>query len=66
VYFSQVIGVCGGAEKCQLVKSYGAVETIDYTKEDVKDRIKELTRGKGVDIVVEVVGGKVFGDCLKR
>jgi NADPH:quinone reductase len=60
-----VIGVCGGTEKCELVKSYGACETIDYNKEDVKDRIKQITRGKGVDIVVEMVGGKVFEDCLR-
>lgn len=65
VCFSQVIGICGGAEKCQLVKSYGAIETIDHTKEDFKDRIKQLTRGNGVDIVVDAVGGKVFEDCLR-
>jgi len=61
-----VIGACGGAEKCVLVRSYGAKSTIDYTKENLSDRLKELTNGKGVNIIVDVVGGKVLEDCLKK
>jgi NADPH2:quinone reductase len=62
---SQVIGVCGGAEKSKLVKSYGAYETIDYSHEDVRNKVKQLTGGDGVDIVVDVVGGKLLEDCLR-
>jgi len=64
-FYCQVIGVCGGPDKCQLVKSYGATETIDYSHEDVKERVKQLTKGKGIDIFVDMVGGKVFDDCLR-
>jgi len=61
-----VIGACGGADKCELVRSYGAKVAIDYTKENLRERLKELTDGKGVDVIVDVVGGKVLEDCLKK
>ena len=64
--FIQVIGACGGEEKCNLVKSKGAFECIDYTKENIKDRVKEITGGRGVDVVIDNVGGSTMIDCLKR
>jgi len=66
VYGATVIGACGGKQKCDLVLSYGAKYAIDYTSENLRDRLKEITKGKGVNIVFDVVGGKVFEDCLKN
>ena len=61
----QVIGACGGLGKRDLIKKYGAVETIDYNTENVKNRLKELTGGRGVDVAFDVVGGQVLEDCVR-
>ena len=61
-----MIGACGSAEKCDLVKLRGAIAAIDYTKDSVREKIKELTNGKGVDIIFDVVGGKIFEESLRR
>src|SRR5690606_30153906 len=52
-------------EKLALCKSKGADETINYEKEDLKNRIKELTQGKGVDVVLDPVGGKYTEAALR-
>lgn len=62
----QVIGVCGGPDKCSLVLGRGAKYAIDYHKEDVRERVKELTGGRGVDVVLDQVGGDIFTQCLRR
>lgn len=63
---SKVIGAAGGPEKCDLVRSKGAVECIDYTTENIRDRTKELTDGNGVNVALDAVGGDVWKQCLKR
>lgn len=65
LFGAKVIGACGGPEKCELVKSKGAIECIDYRKEDIRQRIKDITKGRGVDVVIDNVGGKSTIDCLK-
>ena len=62
----QVIGVCGGAEKCALLRQRGVAHAIDYRTEKVRERVKEITSGNGVNVVVDQVGGDLFTDCLKR
>ena len=54
---AKVIACASTDEKLDLCKSYGADETINYTTEDLKARIKELTEGKGADVVYDAVGG---------
>jgi len=54
---ARVIACASTAEKLALCKKYGADETIDYTTEDLKKRIKELTDGNGADVVYDAVGG---------
>ena len=61
-----MIGACGGPQKCAVVKEYGAAETIDYNTENIRDRVKEITKGKGANIVLDAVGGKVMNDCIRR
>ena len=54
---ARVIACASTEEKLALCKEYGADETINYTTEDLKARIKELTDGKGADVVYDAVGG---------
>ncbi|KAK7480932.1 hypothetical protein BaRGS_00027843 [Batillaria attramentaria] len=65
VFRAQVIGVCGGADKCALLRERGVQHTIDYHTEEIRDRVKKITDGNGVDVVMDQVGGNIFTDCLK-
>ena len=49
-----VTGLSADAQKLQLAKEFGASDTIDVENEDAKQRIRELTDGKGADVVVDV------------
>jgi threonine dehydrogenase-like Zn-dependent dehydrogenase len=49
-----VTGLAADAEKLRIARAYGADHTIDVENENAKQRIKELTNGKGADIVVDV------------
>ncbi len=52
-----VIAAASSAEKLQAAQGCGADHLIDYTKEDLRERLKQITDGKGVDVVVDPVGG---------
>jgi len=54
---ARVIAAASSPEKLALCREYGADETIDYAKEDLRERLKQITRGKGVDVVYDPVGG---------
>ncbi|XP_064632910.1 quinone oxidoreductase-like protein 2 homolog isoform X2 [Lineus longissimus] len=62
---SKVIGCCGGEEKAALVQSRGAHHVIDYNEETISKQVQEFTEGKGVDIVMEMVGGDIFKESFK-
>ena len=55
---ARVIAAASTDEKLALCKKYGADATINYTNEDLKNRIKELTDGKGADVIYDPVGGE--------
>jgi len=57
---ARVVAAVGGAAKVSIVREYGADEVIDYSREDVRDRVKAFTRGEGLDVCVENVGGSLF------
>jgi NADPH:quinone reductase len=57
---TRVIGAVGTAAKTAIVRKYGAEEVIDYSREDVRQRVKALTGGEGLDVCVENVGGTLF------
>ena len=62
-----MIGVDGGEEKCQLARDSGYAEVIDFTKEDVVERVREITEGRGVPVVYDPIGGPTYQqtlDCL--
>ena len=54
---AKVIAVASSPEKLALCKQYGADGLIDYSREDLRERIKQLTDGKGIDVVYDPVGG---------
>jgi NADPH2:quinone reductase len=54
---ARVIAAASTAEKLALCKSLGADEVINYSEVSLKDAVKELTGGKGVDVVYDPVGG---------
>ncbi|WP_420432937.1 NADPH:quinone oxidoreductase family protein [Hyphobacterium sp.] len=56
-YGARVIGCARGEEKLAAAKQAGADELVDYDSEDLKARLKELTGGKGADVVYDAVGG---------
>jgi NADPH2:quinone reductase len=62
---ARVIGTAGGQAKCDVVRSLGADEVIDYSTEDIVSRVKELTGGRGADVVYDPVGGDIF-DASRR
>ncbi|MCU1398653.1 MAG: Zn-dependent oxidoreductase [Acidimicrobiales bacterium] len=54
---ANVIAVAGGAEKGDYCRGLGATASIDYTCEDLFDRVMELTDGRGAEVVFDLVGG---------
>ncbi len=62
---ARVIAAAGGAEKCALTLEYGADHAIDYTRENIRDRVRELTNGEGADVVFDPVGGDAFDQAIR-
>lgn len=60
-----VIGSARGQERLDIVKAHGADHIIDTSSEDLRTRIKELTDGKGADVVFDPIGGDVFKASLR-
>jgi NADPH2:quinone reductase len=62
-----VIGTVGSEEKAELARAHGCAHTINYRREDVASRVRELTGGAGVPAVYDSVGKDTFAgslDCL--
>ncbi len=62
-YGARTIAVVSTEEKAALARTAGADEVV--VGRDFKDAVKELTQGRGVDIVMDVVGGDAFTDSLR-
>ena len=62
---ARVIAAAGSPEKLAIAREHGADEVIDYRQENLRDRIKQLTGGKGADVVFDPVGGAAFDDCVR-
>lgn len=63
-----VIGTAGGPDKVRLALQHGCHHVIDYKSEDFAARVRELTEGRGVDVVYDGVGKATFEgslDCLR-
>lgn len=54
---ARVVAAASTQEKCDLCKAQGADATINYNKDNFRERLKELTEGKGPDVIYDPVGG---------
>jgi NADPH:quinone reductase len=54
---ARVIACASSEEKLAVCREHGADATIDYSREDLRERIKALTDGRGPDVVYDAVGG---------
>lgn len=62
---ARVIAAASTEEKLALCRDHGAQETINYATEDLRARLKELTGGRGVDVVYDPVGGPMAETALR-
>jgi NADPH2:quinone reductase len=62
---AKVIAAASSEEKLAFCKELGADETIDYEKSDLRQRILDLTGGKGADVVYDPVGGAYTESALR-
>jgi len=64
-----VIGTVSSEAKAEVARAHGCDHVIDYTREDVAKRVRELTNGIGVNVVFDSVGKSTFAaslDSLRR
>ncbi|WP_077963906.1 quinone oxidoreductase family protein [Ensifer adhaerens] len=59
-----VIGTVGSPEKAELARAHGADHVIDYSLEDFAARVREITKGEGVDVVYDGIGKATFEGSL--
>ncbi|MDP5218035.1 quinone oxidoreductase [Ruegeria sp. 2205SS24-7] len=60
----QLIGTAGSDEKCELALHHGASQCINYRSEDFASKVRELTDGAGVDVVMDSIGADTFVGSL--
>jgi len=54
---ARVIAIASSPEKLEVCKAHGADDLVDYSTGDLRDLLKDVTGGRGVDIVYDCVGG---------
>ncbi|GAY14049.1 NADPH:quinone oxidoreductase family protein [Mycobacterium sp. shizuoka-1] len=62
---AKVIAAASGAEKLEVCRRRGATEVIDYDREDLKARLKEITGAAGAQVVLDPVGGRYSEPALR-
>ena len=62
---ARLIATARGAAHLKVAKAHGAEALIDTAGEDVRTRVKELTEGRGADVVFDPVGGELFTASLR-
>jgi NADPH:quinone reductase-like Zn-dependent oxidoreductase len=62
---ARVITTTSSQEKAEKAKALGADEVINYKEESIADRVKELTGGKGVNVVIDHVGADFWRDASR-
>ena len=58
---SGAIGTVSSEEKAELAKANGCAHTVNYKKEKIPERVRELTDGQGVPVVYDSAGGATSG-----
>jgi NADPH2:quinone reductase len=64
-FAGKVYATAGSAEKCAACEKLGATRAINYRSEDFEAIVKEATGGKGVDLVLDMVGAAYFAKNLR-
>jgi len=62
---AKVVATTGGDEKARRLRELGADATIDYSKQDFVAEVMRMTDNRGVDVVLEMIGGDVYEKSLK-
>eukprot|EP00163_Fabomonas_tropica_P003911 TRINITY_DN13470_c0_g1_i1.p1 TRINITY_DN13470_c0_g1~~TRINITY_DN13470_c0_g1_i1.p1 ORF type:complete len:327 (+),score=57.86 TRINITY_DN13470_c0_g1_i1:384-1364(+) len=62
---ARVIAAASSPEKLEIAKEAGADEVINYSEESLKEAAKNLTKGKGVDVIYDPVGGEFTEQALR-
>lgn len=60
-----VIAAASSPEKLALAQRLGADHLIDYTKENLRDRVREITQGQGANVIYDPVGGDLFDQAFR-
>jgi NADPH2:quinone reductase len=66
---ARVIATAGSAEKCRAAEGLGATRAVNHRTEDFVGAVRETTASRGVDVVLDIVGGDYFPrnlECLAR
>jgi NADPH2:quinone reductase len=66
VFFMQVIAATGSDEKCKLAMQRGAQFSVNYSQGSLKEAVKELVGRSGVNVAIDMVGGDIFLEALRR
>ncbi len=62
---ARVIAAASTPEKLALCRAHGADDTINYASEDLRERLKQITQGRGVDVVYDPVGDRFTEPCVR-
>jgi NADPH:quinone reductase-like Zn-dependent oxidoreductase len=62
---AMVIAFVGTSSKRSVAEAAGAHHVVDSTQGELRDLVRDLTGGRGADVVLEMVGGDVFESCLR-
>jgi NADPH2:quinone reductase len=62
---AKVIACASSAEKLAVAQQSGADHLIDYSREEIREKVKEITGGRGADVIYDPVGGDVFDASLR-
>lgn len=60
-----VIAAASSAQKLEVAKAAGADHLINYSEQSLKDELKTLTKGQGVDVIYDPVGGPLFEEAFR-
>lgn len=62
---ARVIAAASTDEKLEVCRRFGADEVINYTTESLRQRVKDLTDGRGADVIYDPVGGDAFDEAMR-
>jgi NADPH:quinone reductase len=62
---AHVIACAAGPEKLDVAQKHGAEFGIDYSREDIRERVKAITGGRGANVIYDPVGGDAFDAGLR-